>query len=220
MPSVDFATLSSAELSALARGVSGLTPEDRSAFAAFLASRPGIGEQLGISSLVADDQPPRAGAGAVAHLPHGDEPGPTRRAPSTDSDLWDLWYFAAKLGFCNNLKKLLREELDEARQALANFAARPQAAQAPFATQRFETSFMAGPEVFSEPGPVVEGRAAVESYIEELEAMLASAGDDGQLANVDLQNALQRRQQALQQETNVSKMTHDVAMAVARNIGQ
>jgi hypothetical protein len=56
-------------------------------------------------------------------------------------------------------------------------------------------------------------------YIKELEEKLASAGDDGQLANIDLQNALQKQQQTLQTMSNVSKMMHDTAMAVIRKIG-
>jgi len=44
-------------------------------------------------------------------------------------------------------------------------------------------------------------------------------GEDGQLANVDLQNALQQQQQTMQMMSNISKMMHDTAMAVIRNIG-
>lgn len=41
---------------------------------------------------------------------------------------------------------------------------------------------------------------------------------EGQLANVDLQNALQRQQQTLQTISNVAKALHDTAMAVIRKI--
>ena len=58
-----------------------------------------------------------------------------------------------------------------------------------------------------------------ESLIEELEARLSSVGDDSQLANIDLQNNLQKQQQILQTISNVSKMLHDTAMAVIRKIG-
>ncbi len=51
------------------------------------------------------------------------------------------------------------------------------------------------------------------------EEMLQTAGDDAQLANVDLQNMLQKQQQALQTLSNVSKMLHDTAMAIIRKIG-
>jgi hypothetical protein len=43
-------------------------------------------------------------------------------------------------------------------------------------------------------------------------------GDDAQLANVDLQNQLQKQQQAMQMLSNILKMMHDTAMAIIRNL--
>lgn len=43
--------------------------------------------------------------------------------------------------------------------------------------------------------------------------------DDAQLANVDLQNTLQKQQQTLQMMSNISKMLYDTANAVIRKIG-
>jgi hypothetical protein len=43
--------------------------------------------------------------------------------------------------------------------------------------------------------------------------------DQAQLANVDLQNALQKQQQALQMMSTISKQLHDAATAVIRKIG-
>ncbi len=54
--------------------------------------------------------------------------------------------------------------------------------------------------------------------IEDRESQLNSVGDDAQLANVDLQNILQKQQQTLQMMSNISKVLHDTAMAVARKI--
>lgn len=51
----------------------------------------------------------------------------------------------------------------------------------------------------------------------DLEEQLATVGDDAQLANIDLQNALQKQQQTLQTMSNVSKARHDIAMASIRN---
>jgi hypothetical protein len=51
-----------------------------------------------------------------------------------------------------------------------------------------------------------------------LEQQLNSVGDDAQLANVDLQNMLQKQQQTLQMMSNISKVLHDTAMAVVRKI--
>lgn len=61
-------------------------------------------------------------------------------------------------------------------------------------------------------------QANIEMEIEKWEQELSSIGDDAQLANIDLQNALQKQQQALQTISNVSKMLHDTAMAVIRKI--
>ena len=52
-----------------------------------------------------------------------------------------------------------------------------------------------------------------------LRQQLATVGDDAQLANVDLQNTLQKQQQMLQMISSISKMLHDTAMAVIRKIG-
>ncbi len=56
-------------------------------------------------------------------------------------------------------------------------------------------------------------------FIKDMEEQLSTVGDDAQLANIDLQNALQKQQQTLQTMSNVSKMLHDTAMAVIRKIG-
>jgi hypothetical protein len=44
-------------------------------------------------------------------------------------------------------------------------------------------------------------------------------GDEAQLANIDLQNMLQKQQQTIQMMSNISKVLHDTAMAVIRKIG-
>ena len=58
-----------------------------------------------------------------------------------------------------------------------------------------------------------------ETYLENLEETLNTLGDDAQLANVDLQNWLQKQQQTIQMMSNISKMLQDTAMAVIRKIG-
>ena len=50
------------------------------------------------------------------------------------------------------------------------------------------------------------------------EVRRAGIGDNAQLANIDLQNILQK-QQTLQTMSNVSKMLHDISMAIIRKIG-
>ena len=58
----------------------------------------------------------------------------------------------------------------------------------------------------------------LENYIADLEQQLSTVGNDAQLANIDLQNSLQKQQQTLQTLSNVSKMLYDTAMAIIRNI--
>ena len=62
-------------------------------------------------------------------------------------------------------------------------------------------------------------RAQLEDYISSTEDQLNTVGDDAQLANVDLQNMLQKQQQTLQMMSNISKSLHDTAMSVIRKIG-
>src|SRR4029453_7627530 len=59
----------------------------------------------------------------------------------------------------------------------------------------------------------------LEAEIKRREEELNSIGDDAQLANVDLQNMLQKQQQTLQMMSNISKMLHDTAMSVIRRPG-
>ena len=54
--------------------------------------------------------------------------------------------------------------------------------------------------------------------IENLEGILVAVGEDGQIANFELQEALQKKQQFLQTLSNVFKTFHDTAMAVIRNL--
>ena len=60
---------------------------------------------------------------------------------------------------------------------------------------------------------------SLQTGLKVLEETTASIGEDAQLANIDLQNALQKQQQTLQTMSNVSKMLHDTAMTVIRKIG-
>jgi hypothetical protein len=69
------------------------------------------------------------------------------------------------------------------------------------------------------PASGVNNLALLDATIAHWEGRLASIGDDAQLANVDLQNVLQKQQQTLQMMSNISKMIHDTAMAIIRKIG-
>jgi len=69
------------------------------------------------------------------------------------------------------------------------------------------------------PGPGVCSIDQVADEIKTWEDKLNSIGDDAQLANVDLQNMLQKQQQTLQMMSNISKQLNDTAMAIIRKMG-
>ena len=68
-------------------------------------------------------------------------------------------------------------------------------------------------------GEVADTYGEMETYKTNLEETLNTLGDDAQLANVDLQNWLQKQQQTLQMMSNISKALHDTAMSVIRKMG-
>ena len=71
-------------------------------------------------------------------------------------------------------------------------------------------------------GFIAENRDNRDEITEQLAAWedeLQQVCDDAQLANVDMQNAMQKQQQSLQMMSNISKMLHDTAMAVIGKIG-
>lgn len=69
------------------------------------------------------------------------------------------------------------------------------------------------------PSLAVNSLDLLDSEIADWEERLNSVGDDAQLANVDLQNILQKQQQTLQMMSNISKMLYDTAMSVIRKMG-
>ena len=71
-----------------------------------------------------------------------------------------------------------------------------------------------------QPPAVITRPEAVDPLIKKWEEILASLGDDAQLANVEMQNMLQKQQQTMQMMSNMAKMLHDTAMAVIRKIGR
>lgn len=59
----------------------------------------------------------------------------------------------------------------------------------------------------------------IDRRVRDWEEKLSEIGDDSQLANIDLQNMLQKQQQTIQMLSNISKVLHDTASAVIRKIG-
>lgn len=58
-----------------------------------------------------------------------------------------------------------------------------------------------------------------DALLEKWDKELQTVGEDAQLANVDMQNMLQKQQQTMQMMSQISKMMRDSAMNVIRNMG-
>ena len=157
---------------------------------------------------------------------------------SYQETLEDLRHYAAKVKSFNEVKKAIREYLSRLRAFKANVKASARERGIDFCSESKDHAAVVA-ELFEKhartyeqseieqdiclPGRVppaaVTDRARLEAEIARWEGRLASAGDDAQLANVDLQNILQKQQQTLQMLSNISKIVHDTAMSVIRKIG-
>ena len=128
----------------------------------------------------------------------------------------DLQFYAEKVRYYNDQKEAVRNHLTEVRTTAA---ATPRNAKVQ--VERIELSKSYKPK--KEPVQTRSNKKMKDEelarYIREWEEELATIGEDAQLANIDLQNQLQKQQQTLQTISNVSKMLHDTAMAVIRKIG-
>jgi hypothetical protein len=62
-------------------------------------------------------------------------------------------------------------------------------------------------------------KAGLQALIVNIEPQLNKAGDDAQLANIDLQNVMQKQQQLIQMISNISKLMSDTTQAIIRKIG-
>lgn len=112
-------------------------------------------------------------------------------------------------------RKQLQAELARARTVAAQLREGRQGLKVQ--QKRIETT--AGRVVLKATGIQLTTPEDVAKYLDEFEAVLSSVGEDAQLANIDLQNALQRQQQNLQLVSEVSRKLHDVAMSIIRKIG-
>ena len=151
----------------------------------------------------------------------------------------DLRHYAEKVKHFNKQKEMVRGFLSELREL--STASREQAIQAGKTGDDLDTAGLSGtgsfyaaggadaetammmgmPQSLSDlpAGKEVDSLAKLDDYIKTWEDKLNSIGDDAQLANVDLQNMLQKQQQTLQMLSNISKALHDTAMAIIRKMG-
>ncbi len=155
------------------------------------------------------------------------------------SSTQDLNFYAQKVQFYNDLKKQIRNDITEMRKILSAHAGEEDNAQIDLSAELVNNGqdpdellfpWSGTPAIDTQTGQFVAVREldqglddpttkeGLSNYIDDLEQKLNSVGDDAQLANVDLQNMLQKQQQTLQMMSNISKMLHDTALAVLRKI--
>ena len=152
----------------------------------------------------------------------------------------DLRMYAEKVKDFNKQKEMIRDHLSDMRKELTS-AREGAISSGVTGDDAMATHALSGDVVAYDPATAAEGSDAhakmmmgmssslsaggvdtigkLEDEIQTWEDKLNSVGDDAQLANVDLQNMLQKQQQTLQMMSNISKALHDTAMAIIRKMG-
>lgn len=127
----------------------------------------------------------------------------------------DLKFSADKVKFYNDAKTEIREHLAKMKEMRSGMSADARV---------YVRKLRLGPNDANGKGPVTSRRPTwmsrdeLDSYIEHWDEELQTIGEDAQLANVDMQNMLQKQQQALQMLSNMSKMLHDTALSIIRKL--
>jgi hypothetical protein len=150
----------------------------------------------------------------------------------------DLRFYAAKVKHFNQCKRLIRNYVGELRRLRSEIVSQAfeqkidlspegkvELAQlaslvAELATdyELDEMAYGLGIPARVPPEGVTTPRE-LDALIKHWEEELQAVGDDAQLANVDMQNMLQKQQQTMQMMSQISKALHDTAMAVIRKMG-
>lgn len=126
---------------------------------------------------------------------------------------------AEAVAFYNELKKALREDLQRLRDAIAD--ARDQGAElVRVRVTIVRTAYAPGRHPVLGTKEIELTLAQAEAKLDRDARNLQSVGDDAQLANLDLQDALQKQQQALQMMSNIAKSMHDTAQSVICKLGE
>lgn len=131
-----------------------------------------------------------------------------------------LKYHAEKVQYYNNVKNALREHLKDMRESAASMDSRNTSKTVEInAIVRFPSPYRPGAKEGYQWTRKRMTRVDFHAYIKDLERRLATVGDDAQLAQVDMQNNVQKQQQLLQMMSTISKILHDTAMSVIRKMG-
>jgi hypothetical protein len=125
----------------------------------------------------------------------------------------DLARYADKVRHFNQQKSAIREQLSELRGATSK------AGKGKTSVKTVKLLPHAKGKAAFQLVTVQASKSELDALIKKFEEDLSSVGDDAQLANIDLQNQLQKQQQLIQMLSNISKTLHDTAMAVIRKIG-
>lgn len=138
----------------------------------------------------------------------------------------DMRAYAVRLEFYTEMKARLREELSRARMWRSDHAPKTgeKALSRPFVRKQISLEPQVDEEGnwhLREPtdGAAVETAEGMQDYIRELEQAMQTAGDDSQLAHIELQAMTQRQQQMLNTLSSLSKAQHETSMAILRKIG-
>jgi hypothetical protein len=166
----------------------------------------------------------------------------------------DLYFYAQKVKFFNDVKKLYRDEISRITGLRSKLAPHVDVSTTKVKTADTGhdnvTSVQAGlstirvydsvPGSDGKPRQLTQNEISddslktlqyqsltttsnvldkMESTIKALEAKLSSVGDDAQLANVDLQNMVQKQTQLVQLISNLSKAWYEIARGVISKIG-
>lgn len=125
----------------------------------------------------------------------------------------ELQLYARKVSYLNQLKKILREEIAEMRERATNLAS-ARVAKINMITLILQQSAI--PHI-SRAWQTL-GKNAIENYIQQLEGYLSSIGDIMQLAQLQLQDTMNRQSQAVQALSAIMKSFYDTAKAIIRNM--
>jgi len=125
----------------------------------------------------------------------------------------DLKKYKDKVQYFNETKKKIRDEQDKVRKAKIT------PGSAPLRKMNITAGKGIPIIISSQNAGIVKTEQERQDYLRYLQDKLNAVGDDAQLANIDLQNALQKQQQIVQMMSNISKLLGDTAMNTIRKIG-
>lgn len=118
-----------------------------------------------------------------------------------------------KVQYNNEMKKKIRDEQDKVHKAIIS------PGSASIIRMNIEIGKVTPTIIFSHNAGIVKTEQERQDYLRYLQAKLNAVGEDAQLANMDLQNALQKQQQSVQMLSTISKLLSDAAMETVRKMG-